>query len=497
MDNRRNIIAVGLICVLALSLTRAVFGAQSYGSGKVYWQPDGVPFCLAHGLQGMPHVTTDDADSLIAVWADCRPSPTGCDIYAQRVGEDGDVLWQVDGAPVSTVPGDQLGPRIASDGVGGALITWSDFRNGTNYSVYAQRLDSMGNRLWGNDGITITIGTRNQTVLEMASDALGGAFVVWEEWQGYPDNDVNLFAQRIDNRGNLLWSTPVTITAAPNEQYYGDSASDGAGGFVVTWSDLRDTANPNIYAQRISASGVILWTPDGVLVSPDPALQRPGYIVGDGTGGAYIAWYDFRSNAHRADVYMQRLTPIGTRAWEFDLPVIANYDHAEGPNDLISDGNRGVILIASRYIDGAVETDILAQRVNSAGELLWGTEPVNVTPWETQQDFAVAVPDGEGGAYIAWIDKYTDKSGYDIWTQHLGANGARLWPGHGVQAVGAAGSQEQPVVVSDGHDSFIVAWQDYRNNRSNPDLYAQRIGDLVTITRYFLPLVQKTAVERP
>ena len=487
---RRNTIVIGLTSFLALLLTQTVLSIGDYGFSKIYWKLDGVLLGLVPGVQGMPHVTTDGAGGLIAVWADCRPSSTGCDIYAQRIGMNGNVLWQVDGVPVNTVSGDQLGPRIISDGIGGALVAWSDFRNSTNYSVYAQRLDSMGRRLWATDGITITAETHNQTVLEAVPDASGGAFVVWEE--GYPDTDINLFAQRIDNQGRLLWSAPVTITAAPNQQYYGDSAPDGAGGFLVTWGDLRDVTDPSIYAQRISASGAVVWMPDGVLVSPSPALQRPGHIAPDGTGGAYIAWYDFRSNAHCADAYMQRLTSIGTRAWEFDLPVVANHDYAEGPTDLVSDGSGGAILIANRYTNGAVETDILAQRINSTGELLWGPEPVNVTPWEAQQDFAVAVPDGEGGAYIAWIDKYTDKAAYDVWTQHVGADGARLWPGHGVQAVGAVGPQWELAIASDGHNSFIVAWQDYRNGRDDPALYAQRIGD-ATVTRYFLPLVQKTA----
>ncbi len=492
MDTRRETIVVGLTCVLTSLLSRSVFGVQGYEFGKVYWRFNGVPLCLASGLQGIPHTTTDSAHGLIAIWANCRSSSTGCDIYAQRIGMNGDVLWQVDGVPVSTAPDDQLGPRIASDDVGGALVAWSDFRNGTNYSVYAQRLDSLGNHVWISDGITVAIGILNQTVWDLVPDTLGGAFVIWEEWQGYPATDVNLFAQRIDNQGHLLWSVPVTITAAPNGQYYGDAAPDGAGGVLVTWDDLRDPADPNIYAQRIAADGVVLWTLDGVLVSPDPALQRAGHIVSDESGGAYIAWYDFRSNYNCADAYMQRLTSTGARAWEFDLPVVANYDYAEGPTDLVPDGRGGAILIANRYIYGAVETDVLAQRINSAGGLLWGTEPMNVTPWEAQQDFAVAAPDGEGGAYVAWIDKYTDKAAYDVWTQHVGANGASLWPGHGVQAVSAVGPQWELAIVDDSHNGFIVAWQDYRNGRDNPDLYAQRIGD-VPVTRYFLPFIQKTA----
>ena len=492
MSVGRNATTIGLICSFASLLAPMIFNVQDYGLGKVYWEPDGTPLSIASGLQGIPHVTTDNAGGLIGAWADCRPSSTGCDIYAQRIGINGDVLWEVNGVPVNTAPDDQLGPRIVSDGTDGALVAWSDFRNGTNYSVYAQRLDSRGNHMWISDGITVAVGILNHIVLDLVPDTLGGAFVIWEEWRGYPATDVDLFAQRIDNQSRLLWSAPVTITAALNQQYFGDAAPDGAGGILVTWGDLRDAADPNIYAQRVSADGMVLWTLDGVLVSSDPALQRPGHIVSDGTGGAFIAWGDFRSNYNRADAYLQRLTSTGTRAWGSDLPVVANYDYPEGPTDLVSDGSGGVILIASRSIDGAVETDVLVQRINSAGELLWGTQPVNVTPWEAQQDFAVAIPDGEGGAFIAWIDKYTDYDACDVWTQHIGPNGSSLWPSHGVQAVGAVGPQWDLAIVDDSHNGFIVAWQDLRNGRDNPDLYAQRIGH-VPATRYFMPLIQKTA----
>jgi hypothetical protein len=119
MGNHGIISAIGLICVFVFWLARTVLGAQNYELGKAYWQPNGVPLCLAPGLQGIPHVTSDGNGGLITAWTDCRPSLTGCDIYAQRVAEDGNVLWQVDGMPVSTAPDDQLGPRIVSDKEGG------------------------------------------------------------------------------------------------------------------------------------------------------------------------------------------------------------------------------------------------------------------------------------------------------------------------------------------------------------------------------------------
>ena len=39
-------------------------------------------------------------------------------------------------------------PRLTSDGQGGAIITWVDYRNSPDDHIYAQRVDSYGNLLW-------------------------------------------------------------------------------------------------------------------------------------------------------------------------------------------------------------------------------------------------------------------------------------------------------------------------------------------------------------
>ncbi len=58
--------------------------------------------------------------------------------------------WSADPATnlqVCDVTGAQALPKIASTTDGGCYIAWFDNRNG-NYSVYLQRLDVMGNKLW-------------------------------------------------------------------------------------------------------------------------------------------------------------------------------------------------------------------------------------------------------------------------------------------------------------------------------------------------------------
>ncbi len=469
--------------------------AQRHVLGKVYWQFDGIPLYLTSGLPGSPQLTTDGANGAIAVWHDCHSSTADCDIFAQRLnGSDGGLVWGASGMPVNTELGVQGSPKIISDGLGGAFIAWTDYRNHVDYSVYAQRLNSDGKQLWTEEGIPVAIASGNQVVMGLVSDATGGAFIIWGEWfepPGTIPTDINLFAQHIDRSGKLLWTVPVTITAASGIQDYSDSSSDNLGGFLVTWTDWSDENDLDIYAQRISADGNSVWMIDGSIITNNSARQRAGYIVPDEKGGAFVTWYDFRSNHNRADAFMQRMTSTGTPAWTTDLPVVAMVDFAEGPTDLIVDGNGGSILIANRSYSGAVEVDVVAQRIGVDGQLIWGENPVNVTDWEAQQDFGKAVSDNNGGAYIVWLDASSDEHAYDIWAQHLGSDGNLLWSEHGIQVVGEDGLQGLPTVISDNENGIIVAWRDYRFDPDVPDLYAQRVGDVLLQNHYFLPIVRK------
>lgn len=459
-------------------------------AGRILWPLNGVGFCVSDGYQGFPRLVSDGLHGAIAVWADARPAANGLDIYAQRLGAEGAPLWAANGIPVSAADNDQTEPQAISDGSGGALVAWNDQRSGAA-AIYAQRVDSTGAALWAAGGLSVVTGSADYLLSALLSDGSGGAFVIWEAHVGQERLDTNLFAQRLSPAGALLWTTPATITLAAGEQYDPTAAPDGSGGFIVAWADLRNPADQNLYAQRISASGAALWAADGVAVSSDPAFQRLGYLTSDGQGGAFVAWADFRASASMADAYLMRLTASGARAWVNDLPVAAAADLAEEPSDLVADDSGGAILmVAAADASGAAGADLLAQRVDAAGAFVWGPQPLNVTPWPEQQTLAAAIPDGRGGVYLAWSDKFANAPSDDMMTQHLDSQGAPQWSGHGVAVVTLPGMQDRPRLLSDGARGVIVGWQDYRNDAENPDLYAQRISD---INQAIFPLIRNNS----
>ena len=145
---------------------------------------------------------------------------------------------------------------------------------------------------------------------------VGGAIVAWYDGRN-PDN-INIYAQRLDASGTIQWpSGGVPVCAASGSQTNALVVPDGSGGALVIWSDLRATSS-DLYAQRMSSSGLPQWALDGVVVCDEPHQQSSALLVADGSGGAMVGWIDQRpgdGDEYESDVYAQRLDALGTREW--------------------------------------------------------------------------------------------------------------------------------------------------------------------------------------
>ena len=85
------------------------------------------------------------------------------------------------------------------------------------------------------------------------------------------------------------------ICIQPHGQTYPVITTDGAGGAIIAWSDPR-TTDSNIYAQRIDARGDTLWLANGVALCDTADVKSQAQIISDGSGGAIItAFRDFHA----------------------------------------------------------------------------------------------------------------------------------------------------------------------------------------------------------
>ncbi len=145
------------------------------------------PISTAVSSQHYPTITSDGAGGAIITWHDYR-SGTNTDIYAQRVNDSGIVQWTTDGVAISTAANSQVNPTIVSDGAGGAIITWQDNRNGTNTDIYAQNVDRYGYLCFNAPILT--------AVLDVPGDQGGKVTVAWERscLDQYPNQIITYYS---------------------------------------------------------------------------------------------------------------------------------------------------------------------------------------------------------------------------------------------------------------------------------------------------------------
>jgi hypothetical protein len=191
-------------------------------SGYIVSVPGGIQVSNATNEQAIGDrfnsAASDGAGGVIVTWVDTR-NGVDRDVFAQRVLGSGalDSNWPVNGTPLCTAPGVQINPSIVADGNGGAIIAWYDQRSvGTSYDIYAQHVNAFGDIVvgWPVNGVPLCTALGNQVYPEVVTDGAGGAIADWDDYRG---PDVDIFAQRVswDGAVGARVTTDVDFPAPP------------------------------------------------------------------------------------------------------------------------------------------------------------------------------------------------------------------------------------------------------------------------------------------
>lgn len=165
-----------------------------------------IPLCNAYGIQINPSVTYSDS-IYFAVWEDQREGGVP-KIYGARITVEGCVI-DTNGIRISNSTGASLYPKISAiDSI--FLVVWEDLRNG-NPDIYACRVTKNGDIL-DPDGIPVCTLVSYQKY--PAVGRLGDKFIVtWQDLRNGGDYDlyyarINLNGEVLEPDGNPLISTP-------------------------------------------------------------------------------------------------------------------------------------------------------------------------------------------------------------------------------------------------------------------------------------------------
>jgi hypothetical protein len=525
----------GAIFVWAAS--QDILAQRYDATGAESWTAGGVVVCGGPDAQKDPVAAEDGSGGVVVGWGDHRGDPYVASLYAARLTSAGLLAsgWTANGTFVSDSLGSgSLRRFMVADGAGGALLTWDRTRyvveiigpdtlryygshfmvqhlsgdsapapgwpaagveaveagnnftgnllnptpspdgglllawygmgaSGSSPGLYGQRLDASGARQWGASGIQLYQAPSGGHWSPLVfPGAAGGAHVAWAQAGG-------LYARVMDGSGAATGG-PAQLSATPHP-LGSPMVADGADGCYVAWMEAG-LPQCHLHVQHLDATGAALWPGDGIAFAVGGFYPRFGGMVPDGADGVIVAWYDDTGNSLDA----QRIAPDGTLLWGSGIVLLPSFDYGLfAQAALIPDGAGGAIAAGERRFFGPTTTrrNVILQRVDDLGSLLWGFEGVAVAPGDRDEVGPRLASDGAGGAIVCWGDPASPSA--DIWAQRVDAGGlvAAGWPGAGVQVCAASGGQILPDIVPDAAGGAIVAWWDLRG--ATPLAHAQRL----------------------
>lgn len=396
-------------------LASDIYIQRMNANGNPVWTANGVAACTDPGNQtGVALVEAGDG-SAIMTWNDWRSGDK--DIYAQKVDSSGNLLWTNNGVPVSAKTFHQSNPKVINDGAGGAIIVWEDSINGT-WDIYAQRINSIGAAIWTTGGIMICNAADAQVNPKLRTDGAGGAIITWQDKRNGTDYDI--YAQRINASGTVQWTANgVAVCNLTGTQSNPKLESDGQNGVIIAWQDKRNGVDYDIYAQRLNVAGLAQWTANGVVICNALGSQSAIDMTTDMVNGAIISWKDVRTGLY--SVYANKVSPTGTIQWTTNGVFIAT---GINPN-IVGDANGGAIITWQDSISAGGTWDVFSQRLNASGTKLWTATGVPVANAVGGQSSAKNVSTGNGGSIYAWQDK-RNTIDLNIYAHHLYANGSAV-----------------------------------------------------------------------
>ena len=374
---------------------------------------------VGYGLD--PHICSDSTGGCYITY-DYNSTSYPRWLALERLDRYGFKPWGINKRILGEYPG-QSNAQIVEDGEGGVIISYEDrLENLPSWyaNVRVQRVDSNGNFLWGPTGVKVTLDEINQGSQKVVNDGEGGAVVIW----------VNTLAEykvnRINSGGQKLWGDsgivlgingfydPALLVRTTGNKYvlsperntykYLDETgnvfytgsvvwleniiSDGNGGIVFTSRGGQFPSNWQLRAHRKDSFGNSIWQVPHIVVAESlyfnsrPRIQYNSVYY-------YFGWSGMKNGIDRVSQF-QALREDGSKLFPEGSIQLTENTPVGSPHIIPSDSGQTIFI----WNDATISSSTIAQKYDTLGNKMWEENGIIVSyPAITIE----STTDGQGG----------------------------------------------------------------------------------------------------
>lgn len=324
---------------------------------------------------------------------------------------------------------------------------------------------------WRQNGLPVRQGVHIEWQRSADSGSNGDMIYVWSDTR---DGGRDVFAQKVNSIGEKQWAeNGVAVVNAVGRQEDPLVIGDGMGGAYIVWIDYRnEPEDGDVYGQYVNPDGEIMWGDEGVPLTVVPGIQTFLNACSDGIGGAFIIWTDYAASLN-GHTYGTHLTPLQEDivAPGTGVPILAD----SGVHENVSLETGGLGFANLVWGTGTDASNLNAQRIDVQCNTLWSLN----------DESGIVVCDEPGGQFnpkinnvtntisaIVWEDRRDNPELNDIYIQFVDENGSLLFDPGGLVICGNSENQTSPRIKAENGKAFVI-WEDLRNY--NMDVYAQKV----------------------
>lgn len=334
----------------------------------------------------------------------------------------------------------QLRQSVAPLKNGGFAIVWlaGDF---PSRDVRIQWVDAQGNRRLEEGGKSIIFNYGDADSAIVIARPGGGVYVAFSHFDGLA---TQVEVQSFDETMTPLWPEPVAASDYGSGEYQVEPclALAPSGGVYVSYCCYNSIEKYHVKCQRLDTAGNRMWGDTGITLCANYVFATYSRAIPDNSGGLFVFWKNLRNyNAPVLDPVLvegQHLTSSGNKTWGNEPKIIhttnslATNGYSYTELQAVPDGLGGAIISWTEDMDHSDgQLDVLAQKVNTAGELLWNNGVILSDPAQFSLLDGI-IEANDGGVFISFLD-YLSETALRLIIQRLGANGEKLWGTYGIE----------------------------------------------------------------
>ncbi|MBW6513909.1 MAG: T9SS type A sorting domain-containing protein [Candidatus Syntrophosphaera sp.] len=409
---------------------------NSSGSYKVWLQllsPAGEALWTApEGLMVSDHsqmswlteydLDVDNDGNAVIVFQDIRSAGTN-NVVAYKISSAGTFAWGADGVALSLDTSTDYGnmsPVLFNSSDNSSYAAWQRL-GPANTTIAFNRLSAAGQKLWGDNGITL-VPTEGSYTWPQITQADGDNILLkyFHDTGPFWSPNRHVYVAKYTPDGQQLWNTVITNAGGlPAWHQLIPFESDGAGGAILAWYEDREVdMDQDVYAQRVTVAGSVTMPANGALISVDPVNQQyyPKLAVDTVNERVYAFYRITDANQNQAGLARQMLDFSGNRLWGDTGFVFMDLGVAEASTVGAYYTAQGAVCL---YEFGG--DNLGAACWDSSGNSGWPEGPtVIASTGDTKYHFDHAVHP-EGWAVLAWEQGFNNM---DIYAMRINANGS-------------------------------------------------------------------------